>query len=116
MTRTTRMVFLIITLASLAAIMGIVIFTGDDDKPTGPQVHELRAAVTMHLRGHLRNPDSYESVSWSNMRFATDSGDTLYYIDHTYRARNAFNGVVTEDIRFVGQYNDGGFTVVAAGR
>ena len=64
------------------------IFTGGLDQ-TSAEMYVRR----FMKQDYLKDPDSYESISWSDLMKA---GDGTYYITHSYRAKNSFGGYVIE--------------------
>lgn len=46
--------------------------------------------------GYLRDPDSYESIEWSEVKEKNDG----YYVRHKYRAKNGFGGYVVANQLF----------------
>ena len=53
--------------------------------------------VKRYVKKHLKDPSSYESVSWGTVRKVGNN----YEVSHTYRARNSFGGYVVEGGVFV---------------
>ena len=52
--------------------------------------------VEDYLERTLRDPDSYESIEWSEVKRKDDG----YYVRHKYRAKNGFGGYVTTNQLF----------------
>jgi hypothetical protein len=52
--------------------------------------------VKDYLKYTLRDPDSYESIEWSEVKRKDDG----YYVRHKYRARNGFGGYVVANQLF----------------
>ena len=50
---------------------------------------------------YLRDPDSYESIEWSEVKEKTDG----YYVRHKYRAKNGFGGYVVANQLFHLDFN-----------
>lgn len=69
---------------------------------------KAKKLVDDYLKGTLNDPGSYESVSFGNLRPMKDTivmlsnkPDTIHYngrcqIEHTYRAKNEYGGIVTK--------------------
>ena len=49
-----------------------------------------------YLDSTLRDPDSYESIEWSEVKEKADG----YYVRHKYRAKNGFGGMVVTNQLF----------------
>lgn len=52
--------------------------------------------VKDYLKSTLRDPDSYESIEWSEVKEKSDG----YYVRHKYRAKNGFGGYVVANQLF----------------
>lgn len=52
--------------------------------------------VENYLERTLRDPDSYESIEWSEVKEKADG----YYVRHKYRAKNGFGGYVVANQLF----------------
>ena len=52
--------------------------------------------VEDYLERTLRDPDSYESIEWSEVKQKDDG----YYVRHKYRAKNGFGGMVVTNQLF----------------
>lgn len=52
--------------------------------------------VEKYLKSSLRDPDSYESIEWSEVK-ETSTG---YVVRHKYRAKNGFGGYVVSNQLF----------------
>ena len=52
--------------------------------------------VEDYLERTLRDPDSYESIEWSEVKEKSDG----YYVRHKYRAKNGFGGYVVANQLF----------------
>lgn len=52
--------------------------------------------VKDYLKYTLRDPDSYESIEWSEVKEKSDG----YYVRHKYRAKNGFGGYVVANQLF----------------
>ena len=52
--------------------------------------------VEDYLERTLRDPDSYESIEWSEVKTKDDG----YYVRHKYRAKNGFGGMVVTNQLF----------------
>ena len=52
--------------------------------------------VENYLERTLRDPDSYESIEWSEVKEKSDG----YYVRHKYRAKNGFGGYVVANQLF----------------
>ena len=57
--------------------------------------------VEDYLERTLRDPDSYESIEWSEVK----SKDDGYYVRHKYRAKNGFGGYVVTNQLFHLDFN-----------
>jgi hypothetical protein len=54
--------------------------------------------VVSYLKYHyLRDPDSYESINWSEI---AKNSDGTYQVTHTFRAKNGFGGMGVETLTF----------------
>jgi hypothetical protein len=93
------------------AIVGYTTFFGDDSKKSSSSKEavinsELDGSVQQvedYIKNNLNDPDSYESVSWSEVFKLNDTkeiGFASYQVRHKYRAKNAFGGYVTEEKLF----------------
>ena len=74
-----------------------------EPEPVLPVVHNSAwdhsvKQVEDYIKANLNDPDSYESVEWSDVE-GNDSID--YIVVHTFRAKNAFGGVMTYSQMFV---------------
>lgn len=52
--------------------------------------------VEAYLKGNLKDPRSYESISWSKVMHK----DSYYLVRHEYRAKNTYGGYVIENKLF----------------
>lgn len=52
--------------------------------------------IKIYLKSNLKDPDSYESIEWSNVT-ETPEG---YMVRHKYRAKNSFGGYIIENKLF----------------
>lgn len=103
------------TCGCLAAILAVpVIFLimlsvigGGSSSPSTPQGdHRLKSSawdgsvhyVKEHVKTNLKDPDSYESIEWSNVQTLDDG---RFWIRHKYRAKNSFGGYVVENKIFI---------------
>lgn len=66
--------------------------------------------VKEYLKRELKDPDSYESIEWTDVQ-NTDDG---YTVRHKYRAKNSFGGYVIENQTFFLDYG-GNVTNVVSG-
>ena len=57
--------------------------------------------VEDYLERTLRDPDSYESIEWSEVKRKDDG----YYVRHKYRAKNGFGGYVVTNQLFHLDFN-----------
>lgn len=57
--------------------------------------------VEDYLERTLRDPDSYESIEWSEVKEKSDG----YYVRHKYRAKNGFGGYVVTNQLFHLDFN-----------
>ena len=57
--------------------------------------------VENYLERTLRDPDSYESIEWSEVKEKSDG----YYVRHKYRAKNGFGGYVVTNQLFHLDFN-----------
>lgn len=57
--------------------------------------------VEDYLESTLRDPDSYESIEWSEVKTKSDG----YYVRHKYRAKNGFGGYVVANQLFHLDFN-----------
>lgn len=57
--------------------------------------------VEDYLECTLRDPDSYESIEWSEVKQKDDG----YYVRHKYRAKNGFGGYVVTNQLFHLDFN-----------
>jgi len=53
--------------------------------------------VEQYLKSVLKDPDSYQPISWGNVQEFSDG----YTVRHTYRAKNSFGGYVVESKTFM---------------
>ncbi|MFT0280834.1 hypothetical protein [Bacteroides thetaiotaomicron] len=67
----------------------------------GPSQTKAMAGVRVYLKRHyLKDPDSYEGISWE--AFGTYNKDNnTYFALHKYRAKNSYGGYVVEEKLFV---------------
>ena len=67
----------------------------------GPSQTKAMAGVRVYLKRHyLKDPDSYEGISWE--AFGTYNKDNnTYFTLHKYRAKNSYGGYVVEEKLFV---------------
>lgn len=93
------------------AIVGYTTFFGDNSKKqsVGKEAvfnSEWDASVQQvddYIKNNLNDPDSYKSVSWSEVFKLNDTkeiGFASYQVRHKYRAKNAFGAYVTEEKLF----------------
>lgn len=54
--------------------------------------------VKDYLKKNLKDPDSYESIEWSDV---VKQSDGTFRVRHKYRAKNSFGGYVIENQLFV---------------
>lgn len=54
--------------------------------------------VKDYLKKNLKDPDSYESIEWSDV---VKQSDGSFRVRHKYRAKNGFGGYVVESKVFV---------------
>ncbi|MDB4388210.1 hypothetical protein N9Z03_02250 [Akkermansiaceae bacterium] len=59
---------------------------------------QLEPFVKDYLKQTLKDPDSYEAVSWDNFHSV---GGGKYSVSHTYRAKNSFGGFNLETQSFI---------------
>jgi hypothetical protein len=62
--------------------------------------------VKEHVKMNLKDPDSYESIEWSNVQTLDDG---TFSVRHKYRAKNSFGGYVVENKIFI--YDSSGHIV-----
>ena len=99
-----------ILLIIVAFVCYAVFITPDNKKNSGPKNavynNELDASVSQvesYLKDNLNDPDSYSSVSWSEVFKLNDTkevGFACYQVRHKYRAKNAFGAYVIEEKMF----------------
>ncbi len=54
---------------------------------------EVKQKLTEYFKTVLKDPQSYESISWGNVKYDGNSKIGLpYYLIHEYRAKNSFGG------------------------
>ena len=77
--------------------------TGNDEIGNSPNVEVKNnlydggvKQVKDYLKYTLRDPDSYESIEWSEVKEKADG----YYVRHKYRAKNGFGGYVVANQLF----------------
>lgn len=59
--------------------------------------------VTQYLKANLNDPDSYQSISWSEvieLSKTKEIGFASFAVRHKYRAKNSFGGYVVEEKYF----------------
>jgi hypothetical protein len=49
---------------------------------------------------YLKDPDSYEGISWSSVQTDNSNAQFKYYVRHKFRAKNSFGGYVIEEMMF----------------
>lgn len=54
---------------------------------------EIKAACRTYVKTRLRDPDSYQQISWSINKIDSDGGYEIY---HQFRAKNGFGGYNSE--------------------
>ena len=91
------------------AVLGFFLFmaTGSDDSSeSSSSNHEAVynsswdgsvRQVERYLKNNLKDPDSYESIEWSNV---VKQDDGSFIVRHKYRAKNSFGGYVVEEKYF----------------
>ncbi len=67
--------------------------SGPQNSPVDGSVYQVKA----YLQNHLRDPDSYQPISWSKVR--RENGANV--VAHRYRSKNGFGGYVIEERTFV---------------
>ena len=93
------------------AIVGYTTFFGDDSKKSSSSKEAVINSewdgsvqpVEDYIKNNLNDPDSYKSVSWSEVFKLNDTkeiGFASYQVRHKYRAKNAFGAYVTEEKLF----------------
>jgi uncharacterized protein YyaL (SSP411 family) len=66
------------------------VYVGNDDYDGS-----VKQVVT-YLKENLKDPRSYESISWSKVM----QKDGNYFVRHKYRSKNSFGGYVVENKLF----------------
>lgn len=67
----------------------------------GPSQTKAMAGVRVYLKRHyLKDPDSYEGISWEAFGIYNKDNNT-YFALHKYRAKNSYGGYVVEEKLFV---------------
>ena len=67
----------------------------------GPSQTKAMAGVRVYLKRHyLKDPDSYEGISWKAFGIYNKDNNT-YFALHKYRAKNSYGGYVVEEKLFV---------------
>ena len=89
-----------------------------------PKIEKAHELVTQAVKDSLKDPESYESVSFSELLKLKDTVKVVdgqsypeifngeYEIAHTYRSKNAYGGVVTKSDVF---HIDSGLTTAKGG-
>jgi hypothetical protein len=49
---------------------------------------------------YLKDPDSYQSISWSAVQQVNNNSQYKYYVRHKFRAKNGFGGYAIEEMIF----------------
>lgn len=77
--------------------------SGDDDSSSTNETNEVVynsgwdssvRQVKDYLKENLKDPNSYESIEWSNV---VKQSDGSFRVRHKYRAKNSFGGYVVEN-------------------
>lgn len=99
----------IIGLIILFSIIGYC-STDDNNNNTSPSTNEIVTnspwnslvyQVESFLKNnYLKDPDSYESIEWSNVEIVDESRGFKYLVRHKFRAKNSFGGYVIENKLF----------------
>ncbi len=102
------------TVKGCARIIGIIIiliivfiFMPRPKTTDSPIVYQSKfdasvSQVVNYLQSNLKDPNSYESISWSNLTNISQNNNENYYwmVRHKYRAKNSFGGYNIEDQAF----------------
>jgi hypothetical protein len=51
-----------------------------------------------YKKEYLKNPDSYEGISWSGVQTENSNTQFKYYFRHKFRAKSSFGGYVIEEM------------------
>ena len=94
----------IAVLVILAIVMSILVIgknTFPAQNSNGPSQVEAMTGVRTYLKQYyLKDPDSYQEISWDAFGKYNEEKNT-YYALHKYRAKNSFGGYVVEEKLFV---------------
>lgn len=83
-------------LCALLSLVSMMIYVYNDDT-TPKQIVENSSwdgsvqQVKQYLKSNLKDPDSYQSIKWGNVR---QQNDGTYVVWHKFRAKNSFGGYV----------------------
>lgn len=94
-----QMKWVVISFIAFMIIVGLLLPNNSESSKPGYVSMELRTKTIVYVKSQLRDPDSYQSISFGELGDYDDEGNKFFI--HHFRAKNGYGG-----------YTDGMCTVV----